>query len=65
MECFGTGDAIKRKLLCQQSQAEWELGKSVIAYGVPCWIHNLQRRFSFSTRDQAWSLKSFCVGEFY
>ena len=28
-----------------------------------CWIHDLQRRFSFGTRDQAWSLKSFCVAE--
>ena len=25
----------------------------------------IQRRFSFGTRDQAWSLKSFCVTEFY
>ena len=30
-----------------------------------CRIHDLQRRFSFGTRDQAWSLKSFCVAEFY
>ena len=37
----------------------------VIAYGEWCWIRDLQRRFSFRTRDQAWSLKSFCVAEFY
>ena len=38
----------------------------VIAYGKRCPIRDLQRRrFSFGTRDQAWSLKSFCVAEFY
>ena len=34
----------------------------VMAYGEQCRIHDLRRRrFSFRTRDQAWSLKSFCV----
>ena len=33
----------------------------MIAYGEQCWIHKLWRRFSSRTRDQAWSLKSFCV----
>ena len=38
----------------------------VITYGERCQICDLQkRRFSFGTRDQAWSLKSFCVAEFY
>ena len=37
-----------------------------IAYGERCRIRDLWRkRFSFGTRDQAWSLKSFCVAEFY
>ena len=35
------------------------------AYGEWCWIHDLQRKFSFRTRDQAWSLKNFFVAEFY
>ena len=38
----------------------------VIAYGEQCWIFDLwRRRFSFWTRDQPWSLKRFCVAEFY
>ena len=38
----------------------------VIAYREQCWILDLwRRRFSFWTRDQAWSLKRFCVAEFY
>jgi len=37
----------------------------LIAYNEWCWIHDLWRRFSFGTRDQAWSLKSFCAAEFY
>ena len=38
----------------------------LIAYGERCWICDLwRRRFSFRTRVQAWSLKSFCVAEFY
>ena len=37
----------------------------LIAYSEWCLICDLQRRFSFGTRDQAWSLKSFCVAEFY
>ena len=32
---------------------------------VQCQIHDLQRRPSCGTRDQAWSLKSFCIAEFY
>jgi len=36
----------------------------VVAYGERCQIRDLQR-FSFGTRDQAWSPKSFCVAEFY
>ena len=37
----------------------------VIAYGEWCRIRDLRRRFNFGIRDQAWSLKSFCVAEFY
>ena len=38
----------------------------LIAYSEPCQICDLRRRrFSFWTRDQAWSLKSFGVAEFY
>ena len=38
----------------------------MLAYSDRYQIHDLQRRrFSFGTRDQAWSLKSFCVAEFY
>ena len=38
----------------------------VITYSERCQICDLRRRrFSFGTRDQAWSLKSFCVAEFY
>ena len=34
----------------------------MIAYSEWCRIHDLWRRkFNFGTRDQAWSLKSFCV----
>ena len=36
----------------------------LIAYSEWCRIRDF-RRFSFQTRDQAWSLKSFCVTEFY
>ena len=39
--------------------------KVAIAYRKWCQIHDFQRRFSFGSRDQAWSLKSFCVAEFY
>ena len=41
------------------------LHSSMIAYGEWCQIPDLQRSFNFGTRDQAWSLKSFCVAEFY
>ena len=33
--------------------------------GEQCWIHDLQRGFSWGTRNQAWSLKRVCVAEFY
>ena len=41
------------------------IGKDADAYGKRCQICDLQRRFTFKTRDQAWSLKSFRVAEFY
>ena len=38
----------------------------VIAYGEQCLMCDLRRRrYRFGTRDQAWSVKSFCVAEFY
>jgi len=37
----------------------------MIGYGEWCQIPDLQRSFNFGTRNQAWSLKSFCVAEFY
>ena len=38
----------------------------ITAYSEQCQIPDLhRRRFSFETRNQAWSLKSFCVAEFY
>ena len=38
----------------------------VVAYSEQCQICELQkRRFSFGTRDQAWSLKNLCVAGFY
>ena len=40
-------------------------GPKMIAYGEQCKICDRWRRFSFGTRDQAWSLKSFCIAEFY
>ena len=43
----------------------WFLFEALIAYGEPGQICDLWRRFSFGTRDEAWSLKSFYVAEFY
>ena len=38
----------------------------MIVYGELCQILDIQRKkFSFRTRDQPWSLKSFCVAELY
>ena len=38
----------------------------MIAYSEQCRIHDLwRRRYSFGTRGQPWSLKSFCVAKFY
>ena len=42
----------------------WARGR-LVAHGDQCQIRDLWRRFSFRTRDQAWSLKSFCAAEFY
>jgi len=36
-----------------------------IAYSERCQIRDLWKRFNFGTKDQAWSLKSFCVAVFY
>ena len=47
----------------------WEIDQQnvvwLIAYGEQCRICDLWSRFSSRTRDQAWSLKNFCVAEFY
>ena len=37
----------------------------LIAYSEPCRIHDLWRRFSFGTRDQAWSCRVFVWQKFY
>jgi len=37
----------------------------MIANGEWCQIRDIQRRFNFWTRDQAWSLKSLSTAEFY
>ena len=43
-----------------------EYSLEVVAFCEQCQIHDLWiRRFSFRTRDQAWSLKCFCLAEFY
>ena len=52
------------KLNIQKSKIMESTPITLIAYSEHCWICDLQR-FSFMTRDQAWSLKSFCVAEFY
>ena len=66
-----------RKCVYWESREAWALSvlifswrswtaPNVILYGGQCQIHDLQRRwFSFRNRDQAWSLKSFCIAEFY
>ena len=38
--------------------------RAAMANGEQCQICGLWR-FNFGTRDQAWSLKSFCVAELY
>ena len=41
----------------REAGINWEIGIDIdmllIAYGEPCQMHDLQRRFSFGTRDQA------------
>ena len=49
----------------ESKKQEHRQAPKMIAYGEPCWILDPQRRFSFGTRDQAWSLKSFCIAEYY
>ena len=49
--------------LVHHDSAEW-ITLQLIAYGEQCWILDLWRRFSFMTKDQAWSLKRFCIAEF-
>ena len=41
--------------IVQLSHPDMTTGKTIalIAYGEQCWIRDLQRRFSFGTRDQA------------
>ena len=50
---------------CKEFACQWRRRKRLIVYGECCQIPDLRRRFSFRIRDQAWSLKSFCVVEFY
>ena len=68
-----SGDAdIQRDMGHSGGRRGWdELESSMEAYalltvyGEWCRIHDLWRRFSFGTREQAWSLKSFCIARFY
>ena len=53
------------KLNIQKTKVMASTPITLIAYSEWCQICDLQRRLSFMTRDQAWSLKSFCVAEFY
>ena len=46
-------------------QPSHPLSFPLIAYSERCQICDLWGRFGFGTRDQAWSLESFCVAEFY
>ena len=53
-----------------EAEINWETGLDIytplIAYSEGSQIRDLQRRkFSFGTRDQAGSLKSFCAAKFY
>ena len=65
MDCSTPGFPVLRHLLeLAQTHVRW-VGDAIqlIAYGEQCWICDL-RRFNFGTRDQVWSLKSFCIAEF-
>ena len=67
---LGWEDPLEKGMATHSSILAWrfpwteEPGRLLIAYAERCRIYDLQRRFSFGTRDQAWSLKSFCVAEF-
>ena len=51
---------------CVDQNKLWKILKEmVIGYSEWCQILDLQSKFSVGTRDQARSLKSFCVAEFY
>ena len=63
----GPGDSQRLKARASALGAPKRADKlvGVIVYREQCRILDLRRRLSFGTRDQAWSLKSFCVAEFY
>ena len=42
-----------------------QVAKILIAYGEQCQICDLRRRFSFGTKDQAWSLRAFVWQRLY
>ena len=44
--------------ICIYGVRNWSV---LIAYSKQCQIHDLWKLFSFRTRDQAWSHKSFCI----
>ena len=59
---------LRLKAASGRKELSWEVPfvLTLIAYGEQYGICDLWRRwFSFGTMDQAWSLKSFCVAEFY
>ena len=53
-------------LICILATSRKPEGTSSNIDNLRCQIHDLWRRgFRLGTRDQAWSLKSFCAAEFY
>ena len=55
-----------RSLQKASGQLTWRSSVMLIAYDEQCQFGDLWgRKFSFGTRDQAWSLNSFCAAEFY
>ena len=75
MDCNTPGFPVLHHLLeVAQTYVHWvtdaiqpshPLSFPLIAYSERCQICDLWGRFGFGTRDQAWSLESFCVAEFY
>ena len=62
IDCSPPGSSVHGTL--QARILKW-VAMPLIAYGEWCQIHDLwSRRFNFSTRDQAWLLKSFYIADY-